>query len=195
MNVSKALGYAKQAIYFVKILLFKKSSYGPKVFCVGYNKTGTTTLGKSLEMLGYENMSFYRFLYRNVYMKGHRRIIVTFAARFDSFDDLPWLCEDMIPTLDKAFPQSKFIYLERDEDSWFSSMYKHKTMKKGIEPNMEKELNKFREHRKFVYTYFKDAAADRFLSISISDPTGFQKLADFLGKSAPQKEFPIYNKS
>ena len=36
----------------------RKSDYGEKVFCIGFNKTGTTSLGRSLGQLGSRNLSF-----------------------------------------------------------------------------------------------------------------------------------------
>jgi len=104
-----------------QLISARPERYGPKVFCVGYNKTGTTSLGKSLEMLGYHNTSFERTVWREYYLKGRIDKVVRFAAKFDSADDLPWLKEDLIPVLDEIFPGSKFIHLERDEVSWCKS--------------------------------------------------------------------------
>ena len=38
--------------------------------------------------------------------------------RSESFDDLPWLKEGLPPILLETFPNSKFIYVQRDEASW-----------------------------------------------------------------------------
>ena len=38
---------------FLKVKIFlRKPQYTNKVFCIGYNKTGTTSCGKALELLG-----------------------------------------------------------------------------------------------------------------------------------------------
>ena len=36
---------------------WKRSDFGPKVFVIGYNKTGTTSVGIALKMLGYDHSS------------------------------------------------------------------------------------------------------------------------------------------
>ncbi len=97
-------------------LALRKPQYTSKVFCIGYNKTGTTTLGQALDMLGYRNSSFNKKVWRKYYRNNEIVKILKYTAKFDSADDLPWLKEDMIPILDRVFPNSKFIYLTRDEE-------------------------------------------------------------------------------
>lgn len=173
---------------------FRKSNYNAKIFCIGFNKTGTTSFGKSLGMLGLKNSSFNRRVWRRYYRNNEIVKILEYAAKFDSLDDLPWLKEDMIPIVDRVFPNSKFIYLERDEESWQKSMYNWTFKKTGKYPDMEIKLKEFREHKKFVMEYFKDRE-DVFLILDIKDPMGFRKLADFLGKKSIQNHFPHFNKT
>ena len=45
------------------LLRVRKEDYGPKVFCIGFNKTGTTSVGKAFESFGYRNASFNRDLW------------------------------------------------------------------------------------------------------------------------------------
>lgn len=174
---------------------FRKSNYSSKVFCIGYNKTGTTSLGKSLEMLGYRNSSFNRIIWRNYYEKGKTKKILHYASKFDSFDDLPWLKEDMIPVLDKSFPGSKFIYLERDEESWKKSLYnwRYKTFQEY--PDLDKSFQMYKEHRKFVLNYFENRSESDFLILNIKDKSGFKKLANFLNKKVIRDDFPHFNKT
>ncbi|MEM9089119.1 MAG: hypothetical protein AAGC93_10280, partial [Cyanobacteria bacterium P01_F01_bin.53] len=47
-------------------------TYSHKMFCIGYNKTGTTTLGKSFELLGLRNCSFNRNIWSEFYEKNNR---------------------------------------------------------------------------------------------------------------------------
>ncbi len=175
--------------------ILRKSDYGGKVFCIGFNKTGTTSLGKSLAQLGYRNFSFNRVIWREKYADKKIKDILKIASKFDSFDDLPWLKEDMIPVLDKTFPNSKFIYLERDEKSWKNSMY-HWTFKKtGVYPNIEDKLKEFKAHQDFVFEYFRDRPKEDFIVLNIRDDMGFKKLADFLGKESIADKFPHFNKT
>lgn len=176
-------------------LLFRKKKYEAKIFCIGYNKTGTTTLGKSLELLGYRNSSFNKKVWRKYYKKGKIDKVLSYTAKFDSFDDLPWLKEDMIPLLDKTFPGSKFIYLERDELSWKSSLEKWSFKRTGKKKNVDEAYQKFLAHKEFVMNYFKDFSSDRFIILNVSDQHGFKKLGDFLHVKVPHDHFPHYNKT
>lgn len=176
-------------------LLFRKEKYDAKVFCVGYNKTGTTSLGKALKLLGYRHTSFNKRVWRDFYSNGKTDKIIRYTAKFEAFDDLPWLKEDMIPILDKSFPGSKFIYLERDEESWAKSNDKWRQKLFGRIPNLEEDLEKFRNHREFVLNYFKDRSPDDFIVMNIQEKGGFKRLADFLGKETDQTDFPHQNKT
>jgi hypothetical protein len=181
-------------LYEIKFVL-NKPTYSNKIFCIGYNKTGTTTVGKAFSMLGYRNTSFNQKIWRKHYNKSSNYYkILRYATKFDSFDDLPWLKEDMITILDGVFPNSKFIYLERDDDKWQESYKRFVFKNSGVYPDLEKGLDSYRKHRKFILKYF-EGRQDDFLSISVSDENAFQKIADFLGKKAPQNKLPHYNKT
>lgn len=182
--------------FYKKIeLAIRRPNYNSKVFCIGYNKTGTTTLGKALEMLGYRNSSFNKTVWRKYYKHNQIVKILKYTAKFDSVDDLPWLKEDMIPILDRVFPNSKFIYLTRDEESWKISLKNWTFKQTGSYPNLEERLEDFRKHRDFVINYFKDKPKEQFLILDVKDENGFKKLADFLGKTTTHKQFPHYNKT
>ncbi|MCK6649473.1 MAG: hypothetical protein L6Q66_07445 [Bacteroidia bacterium] len=173
----------------------RRSNYGPKVICIGFNKAGTTSCGKAFELLGYRNLSFDPFIWRELYKKGKLKELMNIASKYDSFDDLPWLKEDMIPLLDKTFPGSKFVYLERDEESWKKSIYHWYFKEKGTYPqNMDELLEEYRSHKKFVADYFKERGND-LLTINVSSSHALKDLADFLGKKAPHPYMPHENRT
>ena len=182
-------------IYFELNLVIRKPKYTSKVFCIGFSKTGTTSCGRALVILGYRHSTFNRKVWRKYYKNNEIVNILRYTAKFDSVDDYPWLKEDMIPILDRVFPNSQFIYLTRDEDSWKESMYNWKFKKTGKYPNLEEELGKFRKHREFVLSYFGDRPKDQFLILDVTDKEAFQKLAEFLDKKTSQKSFPHLNKA
>lgn len=194
MKKKRLRAAAKRILDDFRIFFYPKS-FGPKVFCIGYNKTGTTSLGKSLGLLGFKNSSFNRKVWRKFYKQGKIEKVIQFTARFESFDDLPWLKEDMIPLLDQRFPGSKFIYLERDEASWKQSYQKWTHSVTGNTPDAEQGWAGYLKHREFVLDYFKDASSDSFLTLTIKDPQGLEKLGNFLGRKAPQAGFPHFNKT
>ena len=176
-------------------IFFRKPRQGPKVFCVGFNKTGTTSLGKALQMLGYDHSTFNRKVWIDYYLKGHLDKVIEYTAKYDSFDDLPWLKEDMIPILDRSFPGSKYIYLERDEISWKKSLARWSKLTFGTSYDVNVKWNEYLLHREFVLNYFKGRSPGEFLILDVRDPIGFRKLADFLGKTALQDAIPHINKT
>ncbi|TVR39131.1 MAG: hypothetical protein EA392_07245 [Cryomorphaceae bacterium] len=175
-------------------LTFRKEQYGPKVFCIGYNKTGTTTLGKSLEMLGYRNSSFNPRVHNEYFQKGKIDKVLQYAAKFESFDDLPWLHPNLIPKLDKTFPGSKFVYLERDERSWKRSYREWYFLQRGEYPDEERGYHNYLVHQQFVLKYFAGREQD-LICLEIKDPQGFRKLAEFLGKPVIRDDFPHFNRT
>lgn len=177
-------------------LLITRPKYEEKVFCIGFQKTGTTSLGRSLKMLGYNHSSFDSKVYMRLYKrKGDVYNILKITSKYDSFDDLPWSKEDLIPVLDKVFPNSKFIYLVRDEETWKKSMNNWYFKKFGIYPDLSQKLLEYRGHRSFVMAYFQDRIGKDLLILDIKDVNGFQKLANFLGKEAPSQHFPHFNQT
>lgn len=177
------------------LLLLRKPNGGPKVFCIGYNKTGTTTIGRSLKLLGYSHSSFNRKVYRHYYLKGKIDKVLNYTSKFEAFDDLPWLNEDMIPVLDNKFPGSKFIYLTREEGAWKKSFYNWTFKVTGVYPDKDKGWEAYKKHEAFVLEYFKGRSKEDFITLDVKDSQGFKKLANFLGKVVKQDNFPHYNKT
>tara|TARA_R110000803_G_scaffold102782_2_gene170915 strand:+ start:262 stop:879 length:618 start_codon:yes stop_codon:yes gene_type:complete len=95
-----------------------------KVFCIGRNKTGTTTLEKSLQELGYNMGS---------QVQGEKLIrewsnnnfapIIELAKSADAFQDVPFSYDFTYKYLDTSFPNSKFILSIRDTpEEWYNSL-------------------------------------------------------------------------
>ncbi len=182
--------------YYKEIgLIFRVEKYDSKVFCIGFNKTGTTSLGKAFEMLGYRNSTFNRKVWRQYYLKDKIVPVLRYTAKFDSLDDLPWLQKDMIPLLDRVFPNSKFVYLTREEAAWKKSYTDWRYKVFGEHVDIEKVWKEYQDHNAFVMEYFKSATPEKFLLLDIKDENGFQKLADFLGKETSIKKFPHINRT
>nr|WP_170309641.1 sulfotransferase [Litorilituus lipolyticus] len=118
--------------------------------------------------------------------------------------DTPIFCD--YQALDKAFPGSKFIYLERESKLWVPSikqllqrMYTNLQREDGgFNPIMKRCYNEvfspltlenisnddfllacYEQHHQAVKQYFATRESD-LLSINISDRTSFQKLLSFI---------------
>jgi hypothetical protein len=174
-------------------LKFRKPKYDSKVFCIGYNKTGTTTIGKAFEMLGYYNSSFDNKVWRN-YKQGNINKVIEYTAKFDTCDDLPWLNPDMIKLIYEKFPDSKFIYTERDEMSWKRSYTEWRTKFKTTIADADRAWHNYLEHQAFVLDFFKDKQ-EQLLKVNVNEKGGFRRMAEFLGKESPDENFPHFNKT
>ncbi len=101
-----------------------------KIFCISFQRTGTTSVGQFLKNAGY-SVADWSVSSRNQW--GRKWADGQFDAIFDSedfqqhqgFEDGPWFCPEFYRVLFYRFPRSKFILFERDADAWFASMLSH----------------------------------------------------------------------
>ncbi len=95
-----------------------------KIFCVGMNKTGTTSLAKTLEELGIivgKRWPAERLI-RDWARRDFRRI-VHFCRTAQAFGDIPFSLPFTFQALDAKFPGSRFILTVRDSpEQWYSSL-------------------------------------------------------------------------
>jgi hypothetical protein len=165
-----------------------------KIFCIGFKKTGSTTVGKALASLGYRHTSFNREVWQAYQARDIAKVLM-YMKDFESADDAPWHKIDMIPLLDETFPGSRFIYLSRDEDSWKNSVVNWTLKMTGIQPNIQDYLNDYLAHRDFVDQYFVGDKAAALVRIDVGEPGSFNQLKTFLGFPSGGEEFPHFNKT
>ena len=95
----------------------------PKVFCIGLNKTGTTSLKKESGLQGYTvgNQRQAELLFDDWVKRDFKRII-RYCHTAEFFQDAPFSYPYTFIALDQAFPGSKFILTLRDNaDEWYYS--------------------------------------------------------------------------
>ena len=95
-----------------------------KVFCIGYNKTGTTTLEAVLTKLGYRmpfQASQERLVVEELY-RGNFEPLSSLCKNYDAFQDLPFSQGVVYAAVDALFPGSKFILTIRESSEWFESL-------------------------------------------------------------------------
>jgi hypothetical protein len=95
-----------------------------KVFCIGLNKTGTTSWTQAMSdmgyMLGNERAAevFFDDWVRNDYSR-----ILHFCSSGEAFQDIPFSLSGIYRELYKAFPDGKFILTVRDSaEQWYRSV-------------------------------------------------------------------------
>ncbi|MHA7865468.1 sulfotransferase [Flagellimonas marinaquae] len=101
-----------------------------RIFCISYQKTGTTSVGDFFEYFGYPTTRWhksYRLGWHKDWYDGN------FEAIFSSnefkysqvFEDDPWFYPEFYKYLFHRFPKAKFVLITRNSDAWFKSMLKH----------------------------------------------------------------------
>lgn len=174
----------------------------PKVFCIGFHKTGTTSLAAALETLGYRvtgpNGVDDPNIADNVYALADALLKV-----YDAFQDNPWPI--IYQYLDEQHPKSRFILTLRDSDAWIKSQLSHfgsteTPMRKWIygrgcpKGNEAIYLERFQRHNSEVLDYFKNRPDD-LLVLDLVKGDGWEKLCPFLGAEIPAAPFPHLNKA
>lgn len=113
----------------------------PKVFCVGMNKTGTTSLDAALTQLGYRVApQAPAELLIHDWAKRDFTALVEFCHTADAFQDIPFSLPYTYQALDMHFPQSKFILtIRKSSDEWYRSIcsFHGKLWNNGQIPQME----------------------------------------------------------
>ncbi len=140
-----------------------------KIFCIGYNKTGTTSLEATLRFYGYslplQKEQEVR-LSKNVFETNYLEFLA-FVQKYDAFQDMPFSQGLTFVAADALFPNSKFILSVRESDAWFQSLKLFQMKKMGIDTKNVSEndiLEKFTylykgygyENKKRFLTTFKD---------------------------------------
>ncbi|MEM9055278.1 MAG: sulfotransferase, partial [Pseudomonadota bacterium] len=166
-----------------------------KVFGIGFQKTGTTSLGTIFDRLNYTSASYNEF--RNfagrdtVTWDELKARVLEVAATVDAGKDTPWPL--FYKDLDAAFPGSKFIHVTRDTDAWLKSALKdfqdypnaiHRLIYGSNGPLGHEEVwtARYEAHNAEVARYFADRPDD-YLHIRLEDGVTYEKVCSFLGEA------------
>lgn len=101
-----------------------------KIFCIGYNKTGTTSLS---EFMRVNNISVapqlpFEYNLESYFYKNYSTFVQMIKEDYFDytfFQDVPFSLPEFYKIMDKEFENSKFILTIRDdEDVWYNSLIK-----------------------------------------------------------------------
>ena len=182
----------------------------PKVFGIGFHKTGTTSLAFALKILGYncnrglDNLKHFWGLEYCVELlqEENYKPYLDYIKDFDATLDNPWYL--LYEHLDRAFPGSKFIMTHRHQDKWLSScthFFKGTTNpyrewlygSSEVIGNEEKHLSIYNNHYTKVKQYFEHRDKD-LLIVNWENGDGWSELCQFLEKPMINLPFPHLNK-
>jgi hypothetical protein len=177
-----------------------------KVCGVGWAKTGTTTLGDCLEILGYRHQRAQLDLAEDL-GRGDLDRILEIAAAADSMEDWPWLL--LYRELDRAFPGSKFVLTTREPTAWLAS-YRNMLEGQGEATEAMNQIRRIlyglpfphvtdealvarvRRHEQDVRDYFAGRPED-LLEVRWAAGDGWAQLCSFLDRPVPGVPFPHSN--
>ena len=124
-----------------------------KLFCIGYNKTGTTTLATVLRFLGYrlpkqqeQEVRLTKQCFDTNYSE-----FVSFVSSYDAFQDMPFSQGLTYVVADSLFPNSKFILSERDPEHWFNSLTSFHRKLFGMDDLSQLRESDIKERFKYLY--------------------------------------------
>lgn len=107
-------------------IAFVKKRNNPKIFCIGANKTGTTSLEKAFKELGFVvgNQREAELLVKDCFKKNYQPLLA-YCKTAEVFQDVPFSFLNTYEILDQHFPNSKFILTIRDSpEQWYKSLTK-----------------------------------------------------------------------
>lgn len=178
----------------------RKKPHQPRVFCIGWHKTGTSTMGLALLKLGYTVLGARLDMDQSL-LKGDLSPALEEAGKYDALQDVPWAA--LYQELDQQYPGSKFILTVREEEAWLNSASKHfKDTYVSLHEwlygegvllgNEELYLQRYRQHNEAVKQYFMGRSD--FIEMNLAAGDGWGKLCKLLGEPIPRKAFPHSNK-
>jgi hypothetical protein len=94
-----------------------------KVFGIGANKTGTTSLQIIFAMIGLNVAPQHEGeVYGVQTMRGNMEPLKKYIDKYDAFQDAPFSVKTVFAQVDALFPNSKFILTHRDAEEWYESL-------------------------------------------------------------------------
>jgi|TARA_B100001758_G_scaffold45598_1_gene36477 hypothetical protein len=185
-----------------------------KIFVLGYNKTGTKSLAKALEILGYNVLHTGgggEFLEKVGWNLHFTKPILSEVDTYDCYIDYPIFEPIVFSHIIDEYPNAKYISLTRDFNGYVESVLrdKIKRLEDGIENSWnwlgvgDKEVfENYPEYQKRWVrekTMFKHVSNLRWLDKKkidylnmniIDDKDGWEKLCGYLSHSIPEVDFP-----
>ncbi len=176
------------------------SMYSGKIFGIGFHKTGTSSLARALDLLGYRVTGSFGLVDNDI---ANTVLVQAFdiVQDYDAFQDNPWPV--IYRELDKRFPGSKFILTMRPTEQWLTSALRHfggKTtpMRQWIygigNPRGNETIyrQRYEQHNRDVIAYF-DGRPNDLLVFNITEGDGWEQLCPFLNAGIPALPFPHSN--
>ena len=170
-----------------------------KIFCLGWCKTGTTSIEHGLIELNFKGPKSIGQPALECIENENYEAIHNMIEPYDYFCDYPWFYKDLYKYLDRRYPDSKFILPVRETKSWHKSTkawfsddgskgrknrYESPILK-SIYGDLEKCVERYERHNDEVQEHFKNRNQDFLLFSPTTGNETWQKFCDFLNVPSP----------
>lgn len=168
-----------------------ENDHGKKCWVIGLGRTGTNTMCRCLEILGFPRVAHNPTFEQLAHLDGGADNGVTIFYKY----------------LDYKFPGSKFILTTREIEAWLASMeyianknpvlsrdadlqiLRRMMVYESVTFEREKFIEAYHRHHDDVRRYFKDRPSD-LLEMNIFEGDGWEKIGAFLDLPTPSAPFP-----
>ena len=182
----------------------------PKIFCIGRNKTGTTSLARALSEFGYPVASWRHAAVslHGAYESGDWARIARFCRHGQVLHDFPFSWPETFKHMAEAFPDARFILTTREPEAWYASVVRFYTKRapEGLPESALRSfgttsanpydkpvlLDNFARYNASVFTYFQGQPS-RLLTLDVSEAESYASLCGFLERSPLRDGFPRVN--
>lgn len=188
----------------LKLAIKPRKKCGPrKVFCIGLQKTGTTTFQQCMETLGYDHKGNSPEVFHD-WRRGNKASLRNVIEKYDSFDDVPYfvLYREIFDLCGKD--ALYVLTLRSSAQTWVDSMKSHAMQSRPWTSNFEniyghayphgyeEEFADYYEaHRNGVLAFFREQGAlENLCELCWETGDGWQQLCGFLGHPVPDVPFP-----
>jgi glycosyltransferase involved in cell wall biosynthesis len=177
----------------------------PRVFCIGLNKTGTSSFHAAMEMLGLTSLHWggpdVRHTVERALAEG-RPLLSGLDAAIDAFSDVEALSTHF-ELLDEQYPGSRFVLTVRPVDEWVASRRRH------VQRNLARRgagdydgtflvvdedvwRGQWHTHVDRARTYFRGRSD--FLEVDLETHKAWTPICHLLELPAPTGSFPWLNR-
>ncbi|MEY2580868.1 MAG: hypothetical protein QOE09_717 [Ilumatobacteraceae bacterium] len=175
-----------------------------RIFGIGLNKTGTSSLHEALTILGFKSLHFGGTAVHDAVRRAvddGAPLLSNLDPRFDAFSDIGLLSR-RFRLLDTQYRGSHFVLTTRRLDEWIDSRRRHVARNIALQKagkyhgtflviDEQKWAREWHDHTQRVRVYFGGRAD--FLEMDVTAEPKWRPLCALLGVREPEVPFPWVN--
>lgn len=177
----------------------------PRIFGIGLNKTGTSSLHRALEQLGFHSLHWGGPEVRRTVessLEAGEPLLERIDPTYDAFSDIEPIYRN-VGLLDRQYPGSRFILTVRVVDEWVDSRRRHVERNRAARAEgtytgtfLEVDEAAWRDDWNRHVAGVRDHFAGRpdLLEVDLTASPSWERLCRFLDVPVPLVDFPWENR-